>query len=172
MNEKAEAFVQRYIRRPHPQLGERTSEQVHKSQPVRDVPAHFPKLSKPLSEHLPLYAGKVHFIRKVNEEGKVKVLNQEWAVPEAAVGQGVWVTLTLSPQGAYLEVFDAAPDAPRRRRLVRHPFPVKEPLHPQHQASPASSSPLITILARLRNLLQAPIAALFPARCLGGSSTC
>jgi len=170
VNEKAEAFVQRYIRRPHPQLGERTPEQVHKSQPARDLPAHFPKLSRPLSERLPLYAGRVHFIRKVDEEGKVKVLNQEWAVPEAAVGQGVWVTLTLSPQGAYLEVFDAAPDAPKQRRLVRHPFPVKEPIQPQ--PSPATSSPLIAILARLWNLLQAPIAALFPARCLGGSSTC
>ena len=172
VNEKAEVFVQRYIRRPHPQLGERTPEQVHRSQPAHNLPAHFPEPSRPLPERLPLYAGRVHFIRKVNEEGTVKVLNRAWAVSGAAVGQGVWVTLTLSPKEAYLEVFDAAPDAPRRRCLVRHPFPVKEPILPWPQASPRKAPSLTAVFTRLGNRLRASMAALFSARCLGGSPAC
>ncbi len=168
VNERAQRFVQRYIHRPHPQLDERTPAQVHRSQPAPPLPAHFPDLSAPLPKRLPLYAGRVHFIRQVNEAGQVKVLNRAWTVPGAAVGQGVWVTLTLSPQGASLEVFDAAPDAPRRRRLVRHPFPVKDPILPWPQASPKLARPSTAILARLGNLLRAPIAALLSARCLGG----
>jgi len=172
VNEQAERFVQRYIRRPHPQLGERTPAQVHRSRPAPPLPAHFPDLSAPLPKRLPLYAGRVHFIRKVNEAGQVKVLNRAWAVPGAAVGQGVWVTLTLTPQGASLEVFDAAPDASRRRRLVRHPFPVKEPVRPWPRASSRVSRSLTALFARLGNRLQAPIAALLPARCPGGSPAC
>ncbi len=172
VNEQAELFVQRYIRRPHPQLGERTPEQVHRSRPARHLPPHFPDPSEPLPDRLPLYAGRVHFIRKVDEEGRVKVLNQAWAVPGAAVGQGVWVTLTLTPQGAYLEVFDAAPDAPRRRCLVRHPFPVKEPILPWPQTSPRKAPSLTAVFTRLGNRLRASMAALFSARCPGGSPAC
>lgn len=161
VNERAEAFVQDYIRRPHPRLGERTPEQVHRSYPLRRIPSHFPKLSEPLPERLPLYEGRVHFIRKVDEEGRVRVLNRNWVVPGAAVGQGVWVTLTLAPKGAYLEVFDAAPDAPRRHCLVRYPFPVKEPILSRPEASAEISHPIIPGFAWLGRFLQAPIAALF-----------
>ena len=97
----------------------------------------------------------------VDEEGRVKVLNKNWVVPGAAIGQGVWVTLTLAPQGAYLEVFDAAPDASRRRRLARYPFPIKEPILSRPGASAKVSRPIIPGLAWLGRFLQAPIAALF-----------
>ena len=172
VNERATRFVQRYIRRPHPQLDERTPQQVHESRPARPLPAHFPDPAEPLPERLPLYAGRVHFIRRVDEEGRVNVLNHAWAVPGAAVGQGVWVTLTLTPQGAYLEVFDAAPDAPTRHCLVRHPFPVKEPIRPWPQASPRKRPSLTTVLAQFGNRLRAPIAAWLSARSLGGSPAC
>ncbi len=172
VNERAERFVQRYIHRPHPQLGERPPEQVHGSRPARPLPAHFPAPPEPLPKRLPLYAGRVHFIRRVDAEGQVKVLNRTWAVPGTAVGQGVWVTLTLTPQGAHLEVFNAAPDAPQRHRLVRHPFPVKEPIRPWPQASPRKVPSLTALLARLGKRLRAPIGTLLSARSLGDSPAC
>lgn len=78
----------------------------------------------------PLTAGQVHFIRPVDEHSSVRVLNVDWPVPRAQPGAGVWVTLTLTTTGAYLRVYDEAPDAAWRRCLVRHPFPLKEPVVP------------------------------------------
>ncbi len=76
VNERTERFIQRYIRQPHPQLGECPPEQVHRSRPARPLPAHFPASPDPLPKRLPLYAGRVHFIRRVDVEGQVKVLNR------------------------------------------------------------------------------------------------
>lgn len=76
----------------------------------------------------PLTAGQVHFIRVVDEQGCVRVLNVDWPVPDAQPGDGVWATLTLATTGANLRVYDHAPDATSRRCLVRHPFPLKEPV--------------------------------------------
>ncbi len=54
-------------------------------------------LATAASRRLPLYAGRVHCIRRVEADGTVRVLNLRWEVPGAAIGQGVWVTLTLTP---------------------------------------------------------------------------
>ena len=69
-------------------------------------------------------------MRAVDEKRQVKVLNMHWDVLQAQPCQGVWVTLKLTPVGAALLVFDAAPDAPKRNRLARHPFPFKEEVMP------------------------------------------
>ena len=69
-------------------------------------------------------------ILAVNPNGQVLTLNQTWSAGLARPNQGVWVTLFLSPQGATLHIYDAAPDAPKRRCLARHPFPLKEPVVP------------------------------------------
>lgn len=57
---------------------------------------------------LPLYAGQLHFIRQVQANGTVSVLNIDWGVPEPDPLQGVWVTLELTPQQATLTIYDAA----------------------------------------------------------------
>ena len=44
--------------------------------------------------------------------------------------QGVWATLSLKPGGATVRIYDAAPDAKKRRCLAEHPFPLKEPVVP------------------------------------------
>jgi hypothetical protein len=43
---------------------------------------------------LPLTAGRVHFIRKVNAEGTVTLLNETWRVGKRLAGQYVWATIT------------------------------------------------------------------------------
>jgi len=94
------------------------------------VPAHRLPDDFQFSKHLPLTAGKVHFIRLVQENHKITVLNLEWDVPRAKPDQGVWATLEITLWGARLHVYDAAPDAPKRTRLACHPFPLKEPVQP------------------------------------------
>jgi hypothetical protein len=94
---------------------------------VRRLP---PDFSLP-SGRIPLYAGRVHFIQRVQEDRTIRVLNVIWSVPKAEGGQGVWVTLELRPGGkAGLRVYNGAPDAPRRTLLAAHPFPLREPVLP------------------------------------------
>ena len=98
----------------------------HLALSVRRLPAEF----RPLAAPLPLTVGKVHFIRQVNEQGKIVVLNVDWDVPVAHPGQGVWATLEITLRDAKLRVYDAAPDAAKRNCLAVHPFPIKEPVQP------------------------------------------
>jgi len=90
---------------------------------------------------LPLTEGKVHFMRLVNPDRTVSVLNLTWSVPKAVPNQGVWVTLKLLPSGATLRVYDKAPDAQLRHCLAHHPFPLKEPVQPFNNSQLRSFSP-------------------------------
>lgn len=109
----------------------------------RRIPAGFSRPKK-----LPLTAGQVHFIREVDDQRRVKVLNMLWDVPKAQPHQGVWVTLHLTPQGATLSVFDLAPDASSRTCLAKHPFPLKEKVVPLDEAfKPELSQPVWLTLA-------------------------
>ena len=51
-------------------------------------------------------------------------------LPKAELSQGVWATLEITLQGATLRIYDTAPDAPHRTYLAKHPFPLKEQVHP------------------------------------------
>lgn len=82
----------------------------------------------PPEAKLPVYAGRLHFIRRVQPNGSVSVLNVDWQVPDPEPHQGVWVTLELSPEEASLSIYDAAPDSPTRNCLATYPFPLKEPV--------------------------------------------
>lgn len=141
VNGQGERFLQAYCRRPHPQLGGRTPQEAHQAGSGRRLPPDF----QIPSGRIPLYAGRVHFIRRVQEGRTIRVLNVSWPVPKAEVGQGVWATLELQPgQKAWLRVYDAAPDVPQRKLLAVHPFPLREPVLPgpkwQKEVAPASQA--------------------------------
>lgn len=98
----------------------------------------------PAAYHLPtgrlgLTAGAVHFIRRVSAERTISLLNVAWAVPTAP-DTGVWATLTLAPEAAWLRIYDAAPDVPHRRCLCTHPFPLQEPVHLPPSTQPATTA--------------------------------
>ncbi len=114
---------------------------MYQATPIRRLPADF---SLPKGR-IPLYAGRVHFIRRVEKGRTIRVLNVSWSVERAWVGQGVWATLEIQPGGAWLRVYDAAPDVPGRKELAVHPFPLKEevrvrPALPSGQPSPSAPS--------------------------------
>jgi hypothetical protein len=160
VNQTADLFVQRYIKRPHPQMEERSPQEVFLRQPYRSLPAHFTETIKALPQRLPIYEGRAHFMRRVDAQGCIKILNLSWHVPDAAVGQGVWATLTLTPFQAHLDVFDAAPDTDHRQHFVRHPFPLKETVLPV----PNETTHKNTMYARFcywRERIWLPAAALF-----------
>jgi transposase InsO family protein len=94
------------------------------------------------SDRLPLTAGQVHFIRRVDQDRRVMILNLNWEVPAAKPDQGVWATLQFTPNGASLRIYDQAPDAESRVCLAEHVFLLKEavvPLSPAFDRSPRAA---------------------------------
>lgn len=75
---------------------------------------------------LPLREGRIHFIRRIQADGTVRVLNVDWTVPNPDLSKGVWVTIDFRPVGAILSIYDAAPDAAERNLLTSYAFPLKE----------------------------------------------
>lgn len=130
----------------HCALAGATPAQMHAQEALLSLPATAPPTP------LPLYSGRIHFLRKVTAAHEVQVLNVLWKVPEADPNTGVWVTLDLTPKGAALSVFDTAPDAFHRRCLVTHPFPLAEPVlaHPcSSQSKPDATAQPVSSRLRL-----------------------
>ena len=132
--------------------------QVHFDQPDLRLATDFR-----LTKRLPLTAGRVHFMRLVNQEQQISLLNLDWDVPKAQPDQGVWATLQFSQHGARLRVFDAAPDAPKRACLASHPFPIKEPVLPLrpefYRPVPVEPSHLNLAASFFRSVLKSRIPA-------------
>ena len=73
----------------------------------------------------PLQTGKVHFIRRVQPDKTVRLLNVNWSV-SAQPATGVWATLYLQPDDCCLKIYDKAPDQKQRICFNTHPFPLPE----------------------------------------------
>lgn len=127
--QSAHFFAQYRASGHHSALNGRTPQTVH-GQPAYRLPANF---TLPAGQ-LPLYEGRVHFIRQVLPDNTVSVLNVRWPVPQPEPNKGVWVTLELRTSGATLAIYDEAPDVATRRCLVTYPFPVNEPILPRQPA--------------------------------------
>jgi hypothetical protein len=57
---------------------------------------------------LPLTKGKIHFIRKVDNEGKISVLNEALKLGEEFIGEYAWATICLAERK--LEAYYRAKD--------------------------------------------------------------
>lgn len=122
--------------RHHVALQERTPQEVHEATPPQRLPASFTVPTK----RLPLYEGRVHFIRRVQADGTISILNVNWAVPNPDPLKGVWATLELTLHGATLAIYDAAPDAAARTCLATYPFPLSEKVIP-HEPQTTTQQP-------------------------------
>ena len=109
----------------HSALSGQSPAKIHRTLPARHLPFGFS-----LPNPLPITAGQVHFLRAVDENRNLLILNKIWSAGLGVPAQGVWTTLSLKPSGATLRIYDAPPDAPKRRCLAEHPFPLNEPVLP------------------------------------------
>jgi transposase len=125
VHSQADHFFSLYrTSRHHSALNEQTPAEVHFQTAPRLLPAHF----RLPAGKLPLYEGSLHFMRHVEPNNTISVLNVDWQVPDAAPGTGVWATVEFRCAGATLSVYDDVPPAENRRCLVTHPFPLSEPV--------------------------------------------
>ena len=125
VNQQGNSFFKLYRQRQdHSQLDGQSPVAVHHQQQPDKLDADF-QLSP---RKLPLREGRIHFMRCVTPEGTVRVLNENWPLPQFDATQGVWVTITFKTKGTILAIYDEAPDAKHRRCLASYPFPLTEPV--------------------------------------------
>ena len=171
---QADQFFSRYRHSGHHSvLADQTPHQAHHTAKPQLLAATF---TRP-AERLPIYAGRLHFMRRVQPDGTVSVLNVNWPVPRFDPLKGVWVTVELQPDQSTLTIYDAAPGATDRQCLVSYPFPLTEavlvrpddlvptsppakPAGPDDTHNPASKP---NHLASARNHRRGPSRPLFPA---------
>lgn len=122
----------------HSALNGHTPNSCHYQQTPNKLSTDF-SLAK---EKLPLREGRVHFIRRIDPVGSVKVLNACWAVPEPNFDKGVWVTIEFQSDSATLYIYDAAPDTTDRQCLASYPFPLKEDVLPHPNQNMKASAPI------------------------------
>jgi hypothetical protein len=89
-------FRRWYHRRYQPPcLQGKTPAQMRRGcQPIRlTVP-----LRRLIPETLPITAGRIHFIRKVDLNGRIRLLNETWTVGPRWIGEYVWATVDTAEQ--------------------------------------------------------------------------
>ena len=127
VRQKAKRFFALYRQSEHHSaLNDQTPSQVHAQAVGRKLAPDF-QLVQP---KLPLYAGRLHFLRRVSAAQTISVLNVAWPVSAALPDAGVWATIDLAPDQAALSIYDQAPDQATRRCLDTHLFPLTEPVTP------------------------------------------
>lgn len=141
---RADTFFAHYrLSDHHSALAGQTPTAIHFHTPPRFLAAEF----QLPDTRQPLMSGQVHFIRRIQTNQTVRVLNVDWHVPPTAAS-GVWVTLDLQPTQTQLLIYDTAPDQPQRRCLITHPFPVEEEVHPHPSSANATHTPILQTVAQ------------------------
>jgi putative transposase len=81
-----------------------------------------------LPDPLPITIGRIHFIRQVNMEGDIELLNETWHVHKRLAGQYVWATVTTRPQR--LSVYYRRAANQPVRLVKTYQYALSEPIAP------------------------------------------
>jgi len=76
---------------------------------------------------LPLTAGRLHFIRKVDAQGEINILKEPWKVSKSLVGQYVWATLDTGKQELFIHHRRSERAEPRV--IKQYAYPIDEKVH-------------------------------------------
>ena len=117
------AWYQHQYEPPH--LTPYTPHQVHQDTPRQHLTtAQRRRLPTPL----PLTAGRIHFIRRVDAHGNINVLAESWHIHQRLAGQYVWATLSLHEHVLHIYYRRSAQAATRLLKVF--PYPLNEPVQP------------------------------------------
>lgn len=93
-----------------------------------------PRQMKNIPEVLPLTAGRIHFLRRVDGLGEINILKERWKVSKSLIGQYVWVTLDLSRKE--LSIYHRRSLRAQPRLVKQYEYEIAEsiaPLLPQYR---------------------------------------
>lgn len=123
---EAPTFVHWYHMVYHPPaLSGKTPNQMRRGALVRYLTADLRRLI-PL-EHLPITAGRIHFMRKVDLTGQIELLNETWPVGEKWIGEYVRATIDTAQQT--LTLWHQAKAATDWRLIKTRQFQLQETVH-------------------------------------------
>jgi len=88
-----------------------------------------PPLRRLIPARLPITQGRIHFIRKVDLMGNIRMLNETWLVGRQWVGQYVWVVVDTAQQ--MLTIWHKPDSQASWKRIKRRQFRLNEVVHPQ-----------------------------------------
>ena len=83
-------------------------------------------LRRLIPQSLPITAGRIHFIRKVDLNGNIALLNETWPIGQPSIGKYVWATVDTKEQ-LLIILHKADPDA-EWKCLKRRRFKLKQPV--------------------------------------------
>jgi putative transposase len=87
-----------------------------------------------IPQELPLTAGRLHFIRRVDARGQIRLLNESWKVSKRLVGEYVWATVDLKAQSLQLSYRKS--ERAKAKLVQQFAYPIAEPvkrLAPQYK---------------------------------------
>jgi hypothetical protein len=96
-----------------------------------------PRQIQQLPENLPLTAGRLHFIRKVDESGEIDILKEHWRVSKTLAGKYVWATIDLSKKE--LLIYGRQSLRTRPRQIKQFAYEINEPVRgllPEYRRRP------------------------------------
>lgn len=131
---KAPKFLVWYENYAPPSLQGKTVKQAAAEQ-------RLPKLRRrqiaQLPNELPLTAGRLHFIRRVDANGEINILKEQWKVSKTLVGNYVWATLDL--QRKELSLYHRHSLRSRPKLLKQYAYALSEPVQkllPEYKRRP------------------------------------
>jgi len=131
LKRKSPKFLSWYDSYAPPRLGGRSVAEAQRGVKRRKLKE---RERRSIPDHLPLTAGRIHFIRRVDERGEVRLLNESWKVSQRLVGEYVWATIDLTEQ--HLQISYRKSDRAQAKRIKQYDYGVAEPgkrLLPQYR---------------------------------------
>src|SRR5271157_5870813 len=101
-------FIQWYLTDYVPPfLGDATPQEAQQHEPLHHLTA---RQIRQLPDPLPITDGKIHFIRQVEADGTISILNESWKVGKRWAGKYVWANADhpLSTIGNLVSIFCSA----------------------------------------------------------------
>jgi putative transposase len=79
-----------------------------------------------IPNELPLTAGRLHFIRRVDAQGEINILKEQWKVSKTIIGDYVWATIDLHQKE--LLIYHRHSLRSKPRLLKQYEYVINEPL--------------------------------------------
>lgn len=117
-------FVQWYLRcYAPPVLAGKTPAQAQRTEHAERLT---PRQIRRLPEPLPITAGRIHFIRRVQADGTIAILSETWRVGRRFTGRYVWATITTQRQR--LDIWSQRSAQTDWRLIKSFTYPLPEPV--------------------------------------------
>ncbi|HMV82311.1 MAG TPA: integrase core domain-containing protein [Blastocatellia bacterium] len=120
---KAVKFLRWYDGYSPPSLGGKTVQQAATEQRLPKLRA--PQIAR-IPKQLPLTAGRLHFLRRVDANGEINILKEQWKASKTMIDKYVWATLDLRRKE--LAIYYRVSSRAQARLLLRYEYEVNEPV--------------------------------------------